>query len=286
MKATHTQNGKGNKMEIMKNLSENLVNVMRSFLKGAKLAKFNASVDIINQSLAQGAWISRGSVKAGAGFGNGITAHINFKKGYGLDASKAEDDAWELAFCLNYGQAQNADLDIDSAISILRAAKNHKDKAYRLPSDEVIKTWVALCAEKELACKFLDIARPVPVITEIGLSPKVTKTLKDMNLDIDLASIRPAKIVVEYVESFDKYNKPILVAVFRVEWTKGIVHGQSRFADHGCNCHACGKYIPSGQFVPIEAMDNKSGNLVAMWIGRDCASNIFGVKDVGLEKKD
>jgi hypothetical protein len=67
-----------------------------------------------------------------------------------------------------------------------------------------------------------------------------------------------------------------------VVWSDGIIHGKSRFAGNGC--HACGKHIPSGRFVPVEAHDKKSNKTISLWLGCDCAKNIFGIKDIGVEK--
>jgi hypothetical protein len=163
-------------------------------------------------------------------------------------------------------------------------------------SDETLWAWIALAAEVRAVSELLDEARPVPVVTTIGLSPKVTATLTEMNLDLDLPSIKMAKIEARYRDE-ERFNKTtgeweyVLLkdgtrkqeTYYVVVWTDGIVHNRSRFAS-GAHCHACGKNIPSGRFVPVEAFDKKSSKLVSMWLGCDCAKNIFGIKDVGVEK--
>jgi hypothetical protein len=135
----------------------------------------------------------------------------------------------------------------------------------------------------------LDASRPVPVITAIGLSPRVTATLKECNLDVDLPSIKLAKIDFRWVRAYEdgkpafrKDGKPRMEKCYFVEWSQGIKHGCSRFADGG-HCEACGKRIPSQRYVPIEATCKKQG-LISMWIGCDCAKNIFGIKDAGIDK--
>jgi cytochrome c1 len=45
----------------------------------------------------------------------------------------------------------------------------------------------------------------------------------------------------------------------------------SRFGT-GCNCHLCGKLIPSGRFVPV---DDRAAH--ALWVGEDCARKILAV---------
>lgn len=297
----------------MKSMNAKLVSIIQGTMKGARLAKFNASVAILNESLAQGGWKSRGSVKANSGFYQGLLGYVRFNQDYKSKNKKAQEGASSLMFCLSWGKSFDGDL--AKAIPALRAGIEHdwrtgKPKEYKA-SDEVIQAWVELCAEKDTAYELLDAARPLPRITAIGLSPKVTKTLQECNLDLDLPSIQMAKIEArkrpaftwtkkkvempdrwgrmrmkevndKLVPWFDKDGKRVMETYYVVVWSKGIVHGQSRFAGGGC--HACGKHIPSGRFVPIEAKDKKSGNLISMWIGCDCSANIFGIKDIGIEQ--
>ena len=75
----------------------------------------------------------------------------------------------------------------------------------------------------------------------------------------------------------------MLVPEYFVDWTPGTQMGRSRFS-YGCKCEACGKSIPSGRFVAIEADDMNSGDHIGLWIGQDCARNIFGVKDEGMDR--
>lgn len=278
----------------MKRLNPALVTKVRSALSGSRLAKFDASIAILNESLLLGGWTPRGSVKAKSGFYQGLVPHLNFNKDYSQQGAKgkAQDLAWGLAHTLNFGGGVNGKVDA-SIVQIVRngSRDRHGELAKIKPSDDVILAWVELCAEKNEAFELLTRARPLPTITRIGLSPKVTKTLIEMNLDIELSSIRMAQIVTKYRLSLDDSGKPILdkkgkqilVPYQIVVWSKGIVHGASRFAIGGC-CEACGKPIPSRMFVPIEALDKASGKLVSMWLGCDCAKNIFGVKDIGVRK--
>lgn len=306
----------------MKSLTPALVATVRAALKGAKLAKFDASIAILNESIAQGGWTSRGAIKSNSGFYQGLVPHMNFQRDYGLKYSKAkgakqeyadDDSAQDLERCLNFGQAVEPDrCDVERGIPRLRAnLERHEEPPIKV-SDDVIRAWVALCAEKDEASQALTKARPLPRITTIGLSPKVTMTLKECNLDLDLPSIKMAKIEErfrpafewtykevactptrhnrwksvekipdQYVPAFDKKGKRKLEMYYVVIWTVGIVHNASRFIS---GCQACGKHIPSGKFVPVEAHDKQSGKLISMWLGCDCAANIFGIKDIGVEQ--
>jgi hypothetical protein len=301
----------------VKNLNPKLVSIVQSAMSGARLAKFNASVAILNESLAQGAWTPRGSVKASSGFYQGLAGYVNFDKNYSAKNNKAQDEAWDLMMTLSYGRGLGK-ADVERAIVTLRSGITSRkgEPAKYKPTDDQIKAWVALCEEKSAADELLDAARPLPRVTAIGLSPKVTKTLTECNLDLDLPSIQMAKIeprqrpafkwtkkrvpvVPEVMDPYTgkpatkevndklvpafKNGKRVMETYYIVVWSKGIVHGQSRFWGNG-GCEACGKQIPSGKFVPIEAKDKKSGKLISMWLGCDCAANIFGIKDVGIEK--
>ncbi len=270
----------------MKQLNPALVETVRQVLKGARLAKFEASVAIINESLAQECWVLRGAVKARSGFYQGL-AKVQFRREEYDDTTATgagENDAWHLMMTLNYGHPFRGK-DLQRGIEVLR----NNEAINKKLTDESIVAWAALCDEMTEIHRLLDEARPKPVITAVGLSPKVTKTLKEMNLDIDLPSIRRADLEKRYRPAFDRKGQPILdqdgkqmmESYHVVVWTKGIVHGTSRFSR---GCEACGKPIPSCRYVPVEAMDKRSGKLISLWLGCDCARNIFGIKDVGVEK--
>jgi hypothetical protein len=254
----------------MKALNPALVRTVTYSMAGARRAKFEASIKILNDSLAQGGWVTRGSVKAQSGFYQGLTSKLS------------EGGGFELFMTLRFGQSYRINAEVTDQ-------DFHKSGV----SPEVGRAWVALCKQAQEARKELDASRPLPKITKIGLSPKVTKTLTECNLDLDLPSIKMAKIDFFLVPSLtkgtrepmlDRDGKPVMERVYFVKWTPGIKHMQSRFSGYG-GCEACGKAIPSGRYVPVEATCKKLG-LVALWLGCDCAANIFGIKDVGIAKTE
>jgi hypothetical protein len=262
----------------VKALTQEYVDKVAGFFSGKRREKFLASVDVINQSLAQDAWISRGSAKAGAGFsgllGNTQTARrldrgLERLYDYGHELQKT---CFELSMTIRHGSARLTLEELERLVD--EDAVKAKLKKAGVPLG-VLGAWVALNWERREACELLDAARPLPVITPIGLSPRVTATLTECNLDLDLPSIRMAEID-------PRTGERVMVREYFVAWTKGIVHGRSRFAHGGCE--ACGKSIPSGRFVPVEAHDKARNELVSMWLGCDCARNIFGIKDVGIGK--
>jgi len=297
-----------------KKLNENLVATVAKVLKGAKLAKFLDSIKVINDSLEQGGWVSRGSVKAESGFYQGISkigrigVEICSPEWYASNdvstlfnyggwcynkevKAKKWDDVTGDEILLPYPSTEIGVLEL--GVKTIR----ERIKSFKL-SDEVILAWFYLVREKTNAVHLLDSLRPVPTVTSIGLSPKVTTTLTECNLDLDLPSLKLAEIAFRFVQAkkwdnekkeclpvFDKNGACVLDKEFYPKWTVGTVHNQSRFAG-GYHCHACGKAIPSGRFVPIEAFDKNSKNIISMWLGCDCAKNIFGIKDVGIGKSN
>lgn len=176
------------------------------------------------------------------------------------------------------------------AVKALRSDMEFHDKKLKL-SDDVIRAWIELCVEKTKANQILQNARPKPVITKVGLSPKVTKTLKEMDLDLDLSTIQHP-IVYRMVPLTDEKGKLIRdankkkIMVLRpfVQFPDGTVFNMTRFSLKPHNCEACGKFVPSGMFTPLVAKDKKSGKLVGMWVGTDCGRNIFGIKDLGFNR--
>ena len=272
----------------MNSLNPALIAVVQNSLKGARLEKFNESVNAINESLAAGGWVSRGSQKAHKGFGQGIG--LKFSVRYEHSVEGTEDRA--LYSALTFGSySENLGSAIDRLLVKTNVLTDKLVVNQKKFSRELLEAWVLLCNEKRMAVELLDTYRPLPVITEIGLSPRVTATLTEMNLDVSLPSIKPAKIGRRMVPAFSRTGEPLfsrngerlLVPEYYIDWTPGTIFGRSRFS-YGCHCEACGKSIPSGRFVAIEADDNKSGEHIGLFIGQDCASNIFGVKDAGMER--
>ena len=250
----------------MKSLSPELVAKVTEPMKGKKLEKLMESIAVINESLLAGGWAPRGSVKASSGFYQGyVKYHLKY------ESVPEHDEDFSLMMCLSFG-GNRGDI-TNEAINRLMA----KGILPKKITKEHVKAWVDLCLEASLAREELDNSRPRPIITEIGLSPRVTATLKEMNLNIDLPSIKLADIAYR----LGLRGPALTVQTAYVNWTPGTKHRVTRFSDRNCNCEACGKHIPSGRFVPIEADDAKLGH-VGMYIGCDCAANIFGIKDAGL----
>jgi hypothetical protein len=270
-------------------------------LKGKRLEHLQNSVAGIDASLAAGGWLPKACQRSTKGFGQGFPAPVGRCR-YDSPVSNAQSaisygsnpGTWEAMVA---GGATEEELQALSPKQALVA----------------IQAWLTVCHEASVARTLLTVMRPLPKVTEIGLSPKVTTTLTDMGLDIDLPSIVPTKIgctwhhgiyprtreVTRYDSDrrrnvtttephpkggelmYDHKREPVMLPRYFLDWTPGTLFGLSRYAHH--DCEACGKTIPSGEFVAVEA-DCKANGHVGLYFGRDCASNIFGVKDAGMPK--
>lgn len=256
-------------------LDQELIRIVSSFLKGKRLEKFLTSVSLIQESLEKGGWVPGASRKAQTGF----------YQGNGIKIPSRDRSCSELYFCCRFGNAVN---DMEAALY----AFSSLPQTIKYPL-EFVRAWMELCNQKEHAIEFLNETRPLPVITKIGLSPKVTKTLLEANLDIELDTITMAEIKFRMVPKVGPNGEYLLnsrgdvnyMAVYFVNWKPNTLHHASRFASLGTHCEACGKRIPSGRFVPIQAQDRKQNRPVSFWVGTDCARALFGIKDVGLERE-
>ena len=284
----------------MKTLDQKLIDICASLMKGKRLEHFLRCTAIINESLADGQWISRGKVKAQKGFSQGLITNTGFsKKSFPYKENRTNEELLnDYADKVSY-KIENAyehkiyDDDkvfsIDKAVDYIRKVAGKK---FKLTNEEV-KAWFKLLDQKKKAQLFLDEARPKPIFTEINLSRRVTTTLTEMNLDIDISTIRyPELKRFSYMKPMFNRNgefvKEVKAYYYVPVWPKGIIHDQSRFAtsltNKGCNCDACGRFIPSAQFVPLMAKDKNLGKMISLWVGRDCAGDIFGVKDIGITR--
>jgi hypothetical protein len=279
------------------------IETVAAAFKGKRLELFRASMDILSEALENGAWLpKKASAQVMKGVNKGLTGKRDILRSVdphrsnhiGSDAPGTNHDLYML---LRFAHPLNAEhvASRNTAYATLTPTSPWTADGSILPvqglSAKLVQAWQDVCEAVHAACEMLDEARPKPVITAIGLSPKVTTTLKEMDLDIDLPSIRMAKIDYYGTQKWDEKKNawkfkqngmPIMEHAYFVCWTKGIKHNMSRFA-HSGGCEACGKHIPSGRFVPVEANCRKNG-LVSFWLGCDCARNIFGIKDLGLAK--
>jgi hypothetical protein len=75
-------------------------------------------------------------------------------------------------------------------------------------------------------------------------------------------------------------GKTVRLPVGRMLWPEGTTHRESRYAHGSSNCHACGHQIRSPyNWVPLVAQT--ATGPVSLWVGRDCARNLFQAEVTG-----
>jgi hypothetical protein len=165
----------------------------------------------------------------------------------------------------------------------------------KAPSDQIRnvvdtgRRFVADFAPLAALAARLDATRPLPVFTKLGVSPTLTSTLKYIGVEGTVTTIRPCPIRWETEEQHiptgsEGRFKVRYVLVGYPEWPAGTVHNASRYGgggNHAHQCHACGHAIKQpDNWVPV-IIDNASGVPYSLWIGRDCARSLFGIKMTG-----
>lgn len=130
----------------------------------------------------------------------------------------------------------------------------------------------------------LDATRPAPVITSVGASPTVTKLLTSLGLLLNVDTIRTPPVEWVVAERVTREGKRYLTKVGYIRWPRGTVHNASRYAagtDRNVQCHACGHAIRNVfNWVPL-LLDDDHGVPHSLWVGRDCAETLFGIRVKG-----
>ena len=249
---------------------------LRGHFKGKRLEVFDESMAALRESAEQGAWVSRGALRVDKGVSKGIAPYKQ------LTRPDYSDLRWRAVFrAASYGHPTDAsiidEVTDDDLVTI----------APKVPA-AITRAWLRLLVAVKAIAADLDASRSAPVYTDLGLSPKVTETLRDAGLDLDLRTRRLCPLGWYWETATNDVGdaiigsngSPLRFKVYFPKWPEGTVFGSSRFSH--CDCHACGKSIPSGKVVPVLVAD-KAGTTHGFWFGRDCAANILGIKDAGID---
>ena len=248
-----------------------------------KREKFMKSRQQILNSLKNEGWIDGAKRSALSGIHQGLVQNIQLKYNQEEEYQIARALDVSLSHGLVYKELPRTLPEIEKAWKYIKTWSRYPVDKKELITPQDIKAWIKSVDAILNAVDHLNSLRPKPTLTKILLSKKVTKTLKEMNLDIDIQSIRLPEFGQKEFDYISKSGTRKSFTYWFPLWQKGTKHEKSRFAGNG-QCEACGKQILSRRFVPIEAFDKTEKETISLWLGQDCAKKIFGVKDIGVDK--
>lgn len=261
-----------------------------NWFTGKSLENAMAAAELLETSMAQGFWVKGASRKVAAALSKSNVAQKTVKpvraaieklgvpEGVSQYDSKFRDVArqgWEIGHCMYFGSFASIQK-VDFAAARAAAAGTKLESVI-----EKAAQYAADFAEVAAAITKLDATRPAPVFTSLGLSPTVTATLK--NLDAEKFEVCPIRWE-ERSKVDPKTGKTEFYMVGILLWPEGTKHHTSRYSFGTANnrqCHACGHAIRNMfNWVPL-ILWAKDGTAKSLWVGRDCAESLFGVKVTG-----
>ncbi len=236
--------------------------VLRWF-SGSSLVKAQDALELVAASVAHGSWIPGASRKVWAALKPNV-AKKTIKVDSGYKAPKADS---AIDYAIRYGSFGGI-----AGLTLQEATQGLEDDALEFFIDfkPLITTLVKL-----------DATRPVPTFTTLNASPTVSAELVRQGAE----KVEVAEIRYETREGTDpKTGKKFFYTVAFIVWPEGCKHNTSRYAHgtaHNDQCHACGHAIRNNfNWVPLVLTD-KAGGKKSLWVGRDCAETLFGVKLTG-----
>lgn len=196
----------------------------------------------------------------------------------GEDDYKAKLRGWSLTHAMKYGSFGSAPKLVEVADKLAAYCITDTERAALATA----KTWAEdFTPVAELVAR-LDATRPKPVILLATLSPTVLTNLSK-EMAVDFTTLECPEIVCNKVETVDAKGNLVIEWETEIIWPEGTVHNRSRFA-YGTNrnhtCHACGHAIKNSyNWVPL--VGKTAEGYASLWVGKDCAKNLFGCKVTG-----
>jgi hypothetical protein len=184
----------------------------------------------------------------------------------------SECRGWLLVHNMMFGQFARA----REALVLADALKPHCVNDAERHALALARQWAQDFAPVAELVVLLDSRRPRPVLVCKTLSRTVLDNV-GRAMDIDLDSIEAPKMEMEWVETLLPNGQVVQMPRVKVLWPEGTRHDTSRFA-YGVafnqQCHACGHAIKNPfNWVPLLAQTPQGP--VSLWVGRDCAKNLF-----------
>lgn len=257
------------------------------WFSGRARANAEAALDLLAESEASGAWFSGAKRKVEAALtksnvaeklGKQWDAELSGLGNYKLPESRR---GFRVVMLLRYGQWRAANthpIDFDFLVGLAQGLPSGLDLVEVVQTARQYQLDFAPLAE---LMDELDIRRPIPEITYLGASPTVTQTLAALGLVVCVDTVRVCPIEWHEVRRQGAGGKLEIVHVGVLKWPPGTVHEASRYAGDSEHCHACGHAIRNpSNWVPL-VIDNDEGVPFSLWVGRDCAETLCGIKIKG-----
>lgn len=259
-----------------------------SWYTGKNLEVATQAFDLLFLSADGDCWLPKASRIVRATLGRANVAH---KAGHAADHKKLDQRLWQLGQRADYSTAGQ---DVLTALCYGGAyikRLEHLDFAALEKEARLPITKDALRLAQKLYHDFvpvlaliaeLDRRRPAPRFTDIGASPTITKTLEAAGVEADVPTLRICPIRWEDFERTNPKTGEIeIIKLGVLAFPEGTIHGASRFSRSTGQCEVCGHRISNPyNWVPfiVDGMDTLPRSL---WVGRDCAKTLFGVKVEG-----
>jgi hypothetical protein len=243
-------------------VKESPFSAILKWFSGAALVKAREALQLLDASVEHGSWIPGASRKVRAALGKANVAAKTLEVTSDYSGPKAEVAVYRAFTYGAYGSMLML-----SAVEIRRLSA----EAQQFVAD--FKP-VALTMER------LDATRPVPVFTTMNASRTVSAELKRQGA----VNVEVCPIKWEFQELVDDNGVTSYVPVAILLWPEGIKHHTSRYAwgtSQNRQCEACGHAIKNNyNWVPL-ILTTEAGEKKSLWVGRDCAETLFGVKMTG-----
>lgn len=280
-------------------ITSSYVDLASTLLTEKKATKFFESISVLNKALENDHWEPRGEAKVGAGLKDFVKAS-EFSSHDGESHYNVEDEIENAMFyLLMFGitgsfsrREENLSL-IEKNADMIASRMNLKKGR----TANAVVSAVKLMIEVVRAVEYLNSIVKQGRLDLTSLSDKQIHTLSNSAVDVDIMSLRLAKIVypVSIVKKDVHFanaergrlkanavvSRYVFAEVPRIEWEQGTRFGATGKDSHQCD--ACGKNIPSQTFVYLQATCKRTGDTLGLQFGTDCASRILNVKSEGVK---
>lgn len=235
---------------------------------GKERERAEESLKILAECEAQGFWAPHASRKVRA-------ALTKIKRARDIAKDFRGSLPWEVVFWLSFGDIDRIQkFDFESGIAKAGSPleRHALERAREFAQD---------LAPVAAVMKDLDSTRPKPTFTYLGVSPTITATLESMRVRPETIQFAPHEW--RKGDFVDEKGVRRTVHYCILVWPNGTLHDQSRFVETVNNqqCQACGHAIKRrSNWIPLLGYGT-DGVPRSLWVGRDCAERLFGIKVKG-----